>query len=371
MTSGDATTQRAAAQGGPQAGRIGGLDLARAVAFMGMVAAHIGDDGTRGSDSEGWAWLWVAHGRSSALFAVLAGVSIGIMASRSTSAGRTRVKVAARAALLVVAGVIVTALGTPVYVILENLALMMIMATVALRWRTPWLWAGAAMLLVGGGLALPWIQDWAADSGADAIPLLDRLWWHHYPALAWTGYLLVGLAVSRMNLRDAATRWGLAIGGASVGVGAAMVGLALGSAPPWPVADGTFGWFVWWASMEPHSYSPIELVSNAGVAVATIGACLWLADAAGRALEPLRMLGAMAFTAYVAHLFVIAFVGEEMVYEPSNVALVVLLAAFSAAAWGWRRWFPQGPLEAGMTKVSDAAAQAYDRRRRARTPDRA
>ncbi|MDN4473033.1 heparan-alpha-glucosaminide N-acetyltransferase domain-containing protein [Demequina zhanjiangensis] len=364
MTFGDTTPARAAAQPALDRARIGGLDLARAIAFIGMVAAHIGDDGAGGS-GHGWEWLWVASGRSSALFAVLAGVSIGIIASRSPSAGHARVKVAVRAMLLVLVGVIVTALGTPVYVILPNLGLMMLMASLAITWRTSWLWSGAVTLLIGGGLVLPWIQSWASGAGLDAVPLLDRLWWHHYPALVWTGYLLVGLALSRLDLRAGATRLAMVVGGACAGVGVAVLGLGLGGMPPWPLDDGAFGWFTWWASMEPHSYSPVELVSNAGISVAVIGVCLWLSDAAGRGLSAVRALGAMAFTAYVAHLFVIAFVGPEMVYYPSNTALVVLLVTFTVAAWAWRLVFPQGPLETVMTRASNAAAGAYDSRRRA------
>ncbi|WNM25353.1 heparan-alpha-glucosaminide N-acetyltransferase domain-containing protein [Demequina capsici] len=344
--------------------RIGGLDLARAVAFMGMVAAHIGDDTTRGSDADGWWWLWIVHGRSSALFAVLAGVSIGIMASRAPSRRHTRVKVAVRAVLLVAVGVVVSALGTPVYVILPNLGLMMLLATVALGWRTRWVWAGAVVLLVGGGLAFDPVLRWTEATGLSSVPLVDRLWWHHYPAIVWTGYLLIGLAVSRLPLCAWTTRMRLMLGGTAVGVGVAALGIAADGQTPWPEADATFGWFPAWASMEAHSYSPVELVSNAGVAVASIGLCLWLSDATGPVLAPLRALGSMAFTAYVGHVVVIAIVGDEMVYEPSNAALVVLLMTFTAAAWAWRRRFRQGPLELMMTEASTAVAALYGNPRR-------
>lgn len=51
--------------------RIAGLDVARGLAILGMVAAHVGDDAS--TDGVGWPWLVATHGRSSALFAVLAG----------------------------------------------------------------------------------------------------------------------------------------------------------------------------------------------------------------------------------------------------------------------------------------------------------
>lgn len=348
-----------------QSGRIGGLDLARALAFMGMAAAHIGDDGTSGA-GDGWTWLWVSHGVPSALFAVLAGVSMGIMDSRAPSTLHTRVRVAVRAMVLIVVGAILTGLGTPVYVILASLGLMMLLALVALRWRATWLWIGGVVALVGGALVLPAVQEWAAASGAETWPVLDRLWWHHYPAIAWVGYLLLGLAIARLDLRAAWTRLALIVGGASVAGAGVLLGLSLGAVPPWPSAS--FGWPPAWASLTPHSNAALEMVVTAAAAVAAVGACLWLSDLGGRWLQPLRDLGAMAFTAYVAHVLIIAFAGNDIVYEPSNVTLVSLLASFTLLAWAYRRWRPQGPLEELMSRASRAAADAAVARGRSRAP---
>ena len=355
MTDAHASPSVGPAEALVKAGRIGGLDLARAVAFIGMAAAHVGDDGTRGT-GDGWAWLWVSHGFPSALFSVLAGVSMGIMDARAPSVLHTRVRVAVRAGILIAAGAILTALETPVYVILANLGLMMLLALVALRRRTVWLWAGAAATLVGGALVLPFVQDWATTSGAEAWPVLDRLWWHHYPAVVWAGYLLLGLAIARLDLRAGASRVMLVAGGASIAGAGTMLGLAYGATPPWPTA--TFGWAPAWASLTPHSNSALEMVVTAGAACAVLGAALWLSDLSGRSLQPLRDLGAMAFTAYVAHVLVIAIAGNDIVYSPSNVALVSLVVSFTVLAWGYRRWRPQGPLEELMSRASTSAADA-------------
>ncbi|MGH3372444.1 MAG: heparan-alpha-glucosaminide N-acetyltransferase domain-containing protein, partial [Nocardioidaceae bacterium] len=60
-------------------GRVVGLDVARAVALVAMMATHI----LPGVDSSGVTLTQqVAGGRASALFAVLAGVSLALMTGR-------------------------------------------------------------------------------------------------------------------------------------------------------------------------------------------------------------------------------------------------------------------------------------------------
>ena len=58
-------------------GRLVGLDVARCLALLGMVATHVLD--ARTPDGELATAQWLAGGRASALFAVLAGVSLALM----------------------------------------------------------------------------------------------------------------------------------------------------------------------------------------------------------------------------------------------------------------------------------------------------
>ena len=62
---------------GTSRGRLIGLDVARCLALLGMVATHVLDERTPGGDLTTAQWL--AGGRASALFAVLAGVSLALM----------------------------------------------------------------------------------------------------------------------------------------------------------------------------------------------------------------------------------------------------------------------------------------------------
>ena len=62
---------------GIRSGRLVGLDVARCLALLGMVATHVLDERTPAGDLTTAQWL--AGGRASALFAVLAGVSLALM----------------------------------------------------------------------------------------------------------------------------------------------------------------------------------------------------------------------------------------------------------------------------------------------------
>jgi hypothetical protein len=62
----------------PRSDRVVGLDVARALAIIGMFGAHVGvvADDVGSSPST---WLGVVNGRSSILFAVLAGVAVALL----------------------------------------------------------------------------------------------------------------------------------------------------------------------------------------------------------------------------------------------------------------------------------------------------
>ncbi len=335
---------------GQAVGRIVGLDVARGIAVLGMVAAHVGDDGTRGADTDGWAWLVIAHGRPSALFAVLAGVTMSLMlagaggTADARAVRRTRARIAARAGVLVALGLLVSQMSTGVDIVLVNLGLIMLMAVPLLRAPSWVLLAGAATAFAVGRVLVAAVQPegWWYDA-----PVVGRLWSYHYPALSWIGYALLGLAVGRLALREARVQ-ALLIGAGAAGVGAAVaIRIVVGDGPV--------------TGLGAHTYTPLEMTANSAIALAVIGGACWLAPRMRAVLSPVEALGSMALSGYVLHLLIIAAVGSEMVYEPSNVALIVLEAVLLAAAWAWRRWQGQGPLERGLTRVSNAAGDAATR----------
>jgi uncharacterized membrane protein len=327
-----------------------------------MFAAHVGN----ADAATGWPWLIATHGRSAALFAVLAGVSIALMYSRRlartqvaqgldvrAAARHTRIRDAVRAVLLIFAGWFLSALATPVDVILDNLGVMMMLALPALRWRPGAILAAGLGLLAAGY----WIVDavrslvpeWLFD-----VPVVHELWSPHYPALSWVGYVLVGLAIGRWAPWRGQELGVLAALGVTVGAGVLIAGTLAFRATGAP-----------WLATADHSYTPVEMLSNVGVAAAVMAACLAVAPLAPRVLWPLAAAGSMTLTLYAAQIAVIAIVGHEIVWQPSNVAWLTLCAACIAFASLWKWRLGQGPLERVLSRASSGLADADAWRRKA------
>src|SRR5512135_1794727 len=110
--------------------RIGGVDVARGVALLAMFASHVGPDPGDGGVAS---LLAIAPGRSQALFILLAGVSIALLSggrnpARGQAGQRAATRIAVRAVLLIPLGLLLTALGSSVYVILTYYALFFLLA---------------------------------------------------------------------------------------------------------------------------------------------------------------------------------------------------------------------------------------------------
>jgi len=325
-----------------------------------MFAAHIAAVGEY--QEGGWRWLLATHGRASAIFTVLAGVSIALMLSRSRGLNpvrHTRIRVAVRGVILIALGWILGDLGTPVDVILDNLGVMFFLALIALRWKPVVLiGVGAGVLLLGRELLAPVVAampQWLYDA-----PLLHELWGIHYPALIWIGYVLIGMGIGKLApWRGAALGWlaasGIALAAVAYGIGALLLtnaGEPVIWASIWPPPDQ---WFV----VAAHSYSAPEMLGNVGVAMFTIAACCLLANWLPRVVWPFAAAGSMTLTLYSAHIVLIAIVGREIVYEPSNLAWIVLCVSCLVFASLWRWRLGQGPLERVVTSASNGVA-AFD-----------
>lgn len=155
--------------------RLGGLDAARGLALLGMMAAHVGFT-TCGLTSLSGV-LNQAHGRSAVLFAVIAGFSLGIMSGRTRphtgeALVRTRLRILVRCALLLVLGTCLAVLGPPVGVILGYYATWLALALPFLAWRPQSLFVLAAVTAAVGPvikIGLPVVLD---SLGMTAQPFL-------------------------------------------------------------------------------------------------------------------------------------------------------------------------------------------------------
>lgn len=359
-------------------GRVVGVDLTRGLAIAGMMAAHI----VTAQDTGVPLRLYeLSEGRASAAFAVLAGVSLGLAHRGGTG---TRERAAARVSILVrglligLVGLLLVDLGTNIAVILPYYGLAFLAVLPVLWWpahRLLPLAAGWLLLAPVVALALrrhlpPGPGDQPTPSSLlhplDLLPTL--LVTGYYPVIGWTGYLLLGLAVARLDLRSALTGVRLLAGGAALAAaawiasalllgplgGRAVVGDLTGA-----VFYGTVPTSSWWwlAIRSPHSGTPPDLLHTSGCALAVLGLMLLLPHAVTLALSPLAAFGGMPLTVYTAHVLAIAVHPADGTTPPGFLLAAHVLAGCVLAA-AWRTFVGRGPLESVVRTISRGAGLA-------------
>ena len=372
--------------------RLVGVDAARGIALIGMMAVHInprlGPDGAVSTS------YMVAAGRASALFAILAGVGLalasgGRTAPRGRALAGASVSTVARAAVLAVIGLWLGTLETNVAVILVYYALLFVVAI-------PFLGLGPTILLP---LALGWailspVLSQLIRAGmeteprsipefyslADPATLLTALMLTgYYPVLQWTAYILFGLGLGRLDLRSARTSVVLFAGGAMLAVTAKVVSWRLlesggldrlqaagaGEAPiaRFPLETALAGGFYgttpttswWWlAASAPHSGSPFDLLHTMGVAAGVLGLMLLIGPRAKALLWPIAAVGSMTLTLYTLHVYLLS---SALPRSTSDAFLWHVLIALAVAV-PWRTFVGRGPLEALANRMSTNARDA-------------
>ena len=352
--------------------RLVAVDVARCLALLGMIATHVVM--AREPDGSLSTLQWLAGGRASALFAVLAGVSLAIISGRRTPVtGGSRVRVSLaitiRALSLVVIGLVLAELGTGIAVILAYYGVLFVLAL-------PFLGLGSRTLLV---LAPAWAvvapvvshvvrpllpdrQFANPDLDQLAAPghlLAELLLTGYYPALPWVAYVLLGLGLGRLDLTRAAVQARIAVSGLVVAVGATASSGFLSRAAGFSDAElesfagGMFGQtptdsWEWLLLVAPHSTTPFDLLQTGGSAALVLGGCLLVvgrlravAPDAERAVAIIFGAGTMSLTLYVLHVVL----RETLVTPEDDQALlwhvvVVLWLGALFVALGRR-----GPLE--------------------------
>lgn len=354
--------------------RLVGLDVARALALIGMVAVHVlperDPDGALSLSHE------VAGGRASALFALLAGVSLALVTGRRTpQRGRRLVRsaaaIAVRAVLVAAVGLLLGGLGTGVAVILTYYGVTFLLALPFLRLRAPALLTLAAVWTVVGPLLSREVRGDLPARGTDSPRLAqlaepghllsELLLTGYYPAVLWLVYLLVGLGVGRLDLHDRRVQVALLGVGTALAVVSAVVSGVASRAAGFDdalldsVATGMFGQtphadWRWLLVDAPHSSTPFDLAQTTGSALAVVGLCLLVLDVVARTLGArgvrvaavLLGAGTITLTLYTLHVLALALDLAPGDGATTYAAHVVVLLAIGAVFALRRR---RGPLE--------------------------
>ncbi|MGW4241110.1 DUF418 domain-containing protein [Nocardia sp. NPDC004722] len=380
--------------------RVLALDAARGIAVLGMFAVHVGPQ----RDMAGASWLTVFEGRSAALFAVLAGISLALMSGGARPATgiafrRSLIRITARAVLVALLGLALAQLhsGIGIMIILSYYGLFFLLALPALRLSARALAVLAAAWAVAGPIASFVIRSHLHQNAFGGNPTFEMFTsWEGlrqagvmltltgaYPALTWMPFVFAGMALGRWGIR---TLRPLPI----IGVGALLALLGYGGSwlaqhplggrehlidlltrgmaeagvtdfDPGMIIDLTgFGTVAttspWWLTVaNPHSGTPFEVFGATGTAFLVIGALMALVPRAGIALRPLIAAGSCALSLYIAQVVAVSVLvpipdgrAHELpggIHGPGWPLLILLAGGSLLAATLWRAVFRRGPAE--------------------------
>lgn len=362
--------------------RLVGVDVARCLALLGMMATHVLDpvDAT----GELTRIQAVAGGRSAALFAVLAGVSLALMTGRQNPvrggvlASRS-LGLAARAVLIAALGLVLGSLGTNIAIILTYYGVLFLVAIPFLGLRARWLWLLGVVWVVLGPLVSQVVRPMLPPRQFDSPEpsqllepgrlLAELLFTGYYPAVPWLAYLLIGMAIGRIDLRNRLVVSMLWSGGVIISVSATWLSGRLTRLPSvaevllreYPGMDidsaltsmshGLYGQtpvdgWQWLLVVAPHSSTPFDLAQTIGSSMFAIGACqmiaLRLPSRWRTGMAVLFGAGTMTLTLYTLHVVM----RTDAVWPPETpdtyVLHVLVVLTIGAAVTAWGR---PGPLE--------------------------
>lgn len=344
--------------------RILGIDDARFLALVGMMATHLWASNT----DDFWTTPLISEviaGKAAALFAVLAGVGIAFVTDAPIANGRlaaARLTVFGRGFALVV-------IGMTLGLVPGSIAVILVFYGVAFWFVIPWLRRPVRSLFA---LAVVWAITWpiissflrfAVQDPTDPFDFIEANWLELadpgrfvagllitgvYPVLTWVVYPIVGLAVGRLVLRarehDGMRRLALRLLVAGAAVASSAFALSwLLTAPLGGLArlqedyagygspeEIEFTYYLemhyappgdlrWLASPAPHTGTFFDLAITGGIAVAVIGGCLALRtvlpERAARLLRPVAGAGAAPLTIYTLHVIAAGLVAEFVVAD--------------------------------------------------------
>ena len=409
MTSRNAAGTPRKTAGRPAPGRLRGIDAARGLALLGMMATHLLPTFESNADlTPTWIGLTLS-GRAAALFAVLAGVGLALSTGKHRPLDGPELSAARRGVAL--RALVIAAVGLTLGGLEVNLAIILVHYAALFLCVLPFLGMGLKRLCAWAGgwilaspmlayLLRPWLlaanpplelghnPAWE-DLSTPTRLLADLFFTGYYPVFQWLSYVLVGLVIGRLMLAKPLVPVVLLVVGSAVAFAAKTLGVAameswggraaleeILDSPGYPLdsvlqvnltgirQEGSWWWL---ASAAPHSGTTLDLLHTSAVAAAVIGVCLLL----GRLAEwvdldlllPLRGAGAMTLTLYTVHVWVVSgfylkplpagWTEDGMYFVQAATAIVVGMVVAFLKWRGPLEWLGHAANQAGRGQVRE------------------
>jgi len=342
-------------------GRLDGLDIARYIAFVGMVIVNFKI--AMGADSDGSFlsnFTSALEGRAAATFVVLAGIGLGL--SNLKNARQTVIVTFKRALFLLVLGLLNMLIFDAdilhyyaFYFFLGALLLPLenrVMISVILGLNLAFV---AMILTLNYDLGWNW-EDYTYSDFWTLAGFIRNLFfngWH--PVIPWLGFLLFGIVLSRTALAERFTQVVLILGG--VFAFAAAEGLGFFLTAYLTSIDPELATL---ATTEPVPPMPLYTLAGLGAASIVVGLCLMLSKQfkSWGVLRVIVPAGRQTLTLYVGHILVgmgtleaMGMLGGQTITQAVLASLLFCLGA-TVYALLWSKWFKRGPVEALMRALA-------------------
>ena len=343
------------------ASRLEGLDLARFIAFVGMVIVNFKI--TMGAESNGGIASLISgglEGRAAATFVVLAGVGLGLSGLRGVD--QTISVTLKRVVFLLVLGllnmlifeadilhyyafyflfgVLLLPLGARALIlVIISLNVAFILLIFTLNYSTGWNWE-----------TYTYQGFWTVQG---FIRNLFFNGWH--PVIPWLGFLLFGVIISRLTLSEQRTQHRLIGFGLVAFLLAELIAMLLT-----PIFSGPYLELASLVTTEPVPPMPLYTVAGLGVASIVIGLCLRFSEVFRKSglLAVITPAGRQTLTLYIAHILIgmgileeLDMLGNQTVEASLKASLMFCLSA-TIYALLWARIFKRGPIEVMMRKLA-------------------
>jgi uncharacterized membrane protein YeiB len=354
-----------------------GYDVARSLAILGMVVVHfslvLAADHSRSRPAWLAEVLGFLDGRAAATFVVLAGVGLTLMSRRAVASAdpaavdRTRKTLVRRGVFLLAVGFVNLVIWPGD--ILRVYGVSILLAAWLIRASGWWLVLGAlgfALGFVALFCALDFEKNWDWDTMTyrglwTPSGVARNLFYDGFRSvLPWSGLVLFGMWLGRLDLRRRAINAGVLLAAAGVALSAEvaswlLVSYLLAHPPPGEDSENVKALF----GTESMPALPLFLLAAGGEAVAVIALSVLVTEARpGRWWGPLAATGQMALTWYFAHIVlglgtVVAFRLESTQPLPVAAGCGALFFTLAVvASWLWKKVYRYGPLEKVMRMVA-------------------
>ena len=298
--------------------RIIGLDIARSLAIIGMIVLHM--------VSLVWHTKVILNGLPAALFAILAGITLMIIARDFTVT--TFLRIIARGCIITLIGLALLPVGGEIQVVLVVIGITMILVS----WIPPLRWWWKLLLLV-------------AATAAATIKYAPLTLPQVYPLLAYTAYFLAGMLLYEVYIRNSrvVAQW------VSTGIAAliAAAGFYFRFTPDMPG----------WLRFTGHTGVLGEIVLSIAVAAIVLHLCLLIGRTVPKLAYPSAALGAMSLSIYILHVLT-AYYWQSYVSLHNTGWACAFIALFLVLATFWRCLIGKGPVEWAVAKAIAIAVPA-------------